>query len=138
MPLVAGGFKVLGEPAGVVRTQAMQQYRGGTWKNNDHLWWTNAKPGDLLEVAVPVKKSGTGQVEGYVPVIVRSADGGILAFAVDDGNTTGNWQPRHESPEAAMAWYEEHEPAAWLQEPPEWGHLQRRHTAASDAPASTA
>jgi hypothetical protein len=75
VPLVAGGFKVLGEPRGVVRSQGMQTFAGGTWKNNDQLWWTNARPGDLLEVAVPVKKSGTYEVS---VVLTKARDYGVV------------------------------------------------------------
>jgi hypothetical protein len=79
-PLAAGGFRVLGEPNGHVRTQGMQGFDKGTWKNNDHLWWTGAKPGDKLEVAVPVKKSGTYKVS---VVLTKARDYGIVQLYLD-------------------------------------------------------
>ena len=79
-PLSAGGFKVLGEPHGAVRTQGMAHYKGGTWKNDDHLWWTGAKPGDKLEVVVPTKKSGTFDVS---VVLTKARDYGIVQLSLD-------------------------------------------------------
>ncbi len=79
-PRVAGGFRVLGEPGGVVRTQGMQGFTGGTWKNNDQLWWTDAKPGDKLEVAVPVKKTGTYELS---VVLTKARDYGIVQLYVN-------------------------------------------------------
>lgn len=55
---------------------------------------------------VPMFQTGTRELSGYVPFIVRELDGGIIAFAVADGNYTGAWQPKHATPEEAMAYYE--------------------------------
>jgi len=80
-PLVAGGFKVLGEPKGQVRTQGMRNERyQGTWKNGDQLWWIRAKPGDKLEVAVPVQQAGTYQVS---VVLTTARDYGIVQLSID-------------------------------------------------------
>ena len=88
--------------------------------------------------ALPITKSGTTQVEGYVPFIVRSEDGGIVEFAVYDGNFSGNRQPRHPTPEAAMGWYEEHESKTWPGEAPDWGHLQKIRRVQVETTDSTA
>jgi hypothetical protein len=79
-PWVAGGFQVLGEPNGNVQTQGMAGFSLGTWKNNDQLWWTGAKPGDVLEVVVPVKKSGTFDVS---VVLTKARDYGIVQLYLD-------------------------------------------------------
>ncbi|HUT94345.1 MAG TPA: glycoside hydrolase family 172 protein [Thermoguttaceae bacterium] len=79
-PLSAGGFKVLGDPKGHVRTQKLDHYPGSTWKNSDHLWWTDAKPGDKLEVVVPTKKSGTFDVS---VVLTKARDYGIVQLSLD-------------------------------------------------------
>ncbi len=84
-PLSAGGFKVLGDPKGHVRTQKLDHY-SGTWKNNDHLWWTDAKPGDKLEVVVPTEKSGTYDVS---VVLTKARDYGIVQLYLD-GEKTGD------------------------------------------------
>jgi len=79
-PLVAGGFKVLGRPSGNVETQRLRQFKGGTWKNDDHLWWTGAKPGDKLELVVPVQKTGTYNVS---VVLTKARDYGIVQLSLD-------------------------------------------------------
>ncbi len=79
-PLVAGGFSVIGTPPGNVQTQGMANYEG-TWANNDHLWWTGAKPGDKLEIAVPVKQAGTYKVSA---VLTKAVDYGIVQLSLDD------------------------------------------------------
>jgi len=82
-PPVAGGFKVVGEPNGYVQTQGMAGFPGGTWKNNDQLWWTGAKPGDKLELVVPVNKSGTFDVS---VVLTKARDYGIVQLSIDGKN----------------------------------------------------
>ena len=42
-----------------MQTQGMTHYATDKWKNDDQLWWTGAKPGDKLEMAVPVEEDGT-------------------------------------------------------------------------------
>ncbi len=79
-PLVAGGFHVVGHPRGQVRTQQMGSFPGGKWKNNDQLWWTGAKPGDRLEVTVPVKHAGTYRVS---VVLTKARDYGIVQLYLD-------------------------------------------------------
>ena len=56
-PPRGGGFEIVGTPPGNVQTQGMGHYRG-KWTNDDQLWWTGAKPGDKLEVIVPVERPG--------------------------------------------------------------------------------
>ncbi len=57
-PRTPGGFKLLSEPPGNVDTQPMGHFTGGTWDKNDQLWWTQAEPGDKLEIALPIKEDG--------------------------------------------------------------------------------
>lgn len=71
----AGGFKILGDAPGNVDTQEMGHFRKGHWRNNDQLWWTGAKPGDKLELAVPLKKSGKYRVSA---VMTKARDYGIV------------------------------------------------------------
>jgi hypothetical protein len=93
---------------------------------------------EVRALLVRAHRDGVIQDEGYVPFIVRSGDGGIVEFAVHDGNMTGNWQPRHPTPEAALAWYAEHQDQVWVGDPPEWGHLQKHRYVATRSDASTA
>jgi len=76
----AGGFKILGEPMGTVQTQGLTHFKGGKWRNNDHLWWTGAKPGHKLEVAVPVKKTGTYHLS---VVLTKARDYAIVQLYLD-------------------------------------------------------
>lgn len=78
-PLTAGGFAVLNQPRGEVRTQGMTQY-AGSWDGGDQLWWTGAKRGDKLEVAVPVEKAGTYRVS---VVLTKARDYGIVQLYLD-------------------------------------------------------
>ena len=80
-PLLAGGFKILNNPRGRLQTQTMNRpsYRG-TWDQNDQLWWTGAKPGDKLELAMPVANSGKYRVK---VVLTQARDYGIVQFYLD-------------------------------------------------------
>lgn len=79
-PLVAGGFKVLGDPPGDVQTQEMTHFGAGKWRDNDHLWWTGAKPGDKLVLSVPVEKAGKYRVSA---VLTKAIDYGIVQLSLD-------------------------------------------------------
>lgn len=48
---------VLKRTAGNTTAQHMYGY-GPDWSNESHLWWTGAKPGDTLELALPVMTTG--------------------------------------------------------------------------------
>ena len=80
MAAKAGGFKILGEPAGNVHTQGMAHFKAGTWKNNDHLWWTGAKPGHKLELAIPVETAGLYKISA---VLTKARDYGIVQLSFD-------------------------------------------------------
>jgi hypothetical protein len=86
MPLVAGGFKVVGTPPGVVQTQDMRGFGEGKWTNDDQLWWTDAKPGDKLELIVPVKAAGTYRVSA---VMTKAVDYGIVQLHLDGKKAGG-------------------------------------------------
>ena len=79
-PLVAGGFKVMGTPPGEVQTQDMAGFGAGKWRDDDHLWWTGAKPGDKLELVVPVKKTGRYHVSA---LLTKAVDYGIVQLYLD-------------------------------------------------------
>jgi hypothetical protein len=56
--------------------------------------------------ALAYHKSGTWELEGYVPFVVRDRGRKIQCFAIYDGNNTGNQQRRCPTPEEAMQYYE--------------------------------
>jgi hypothetical protein len=78
-PLIAGGFNVLGSPRGNVQTQGMTQYKGN-WSGGDQLWWTQAKPGNKLDLAVSVPGAGTYEVSG---IFTKARDYGIVQLYLD-------------------------------------------------------
>lgn len=57
-PLSIPGFTLLNRPAGTVELQDMRAFGADQWRGNDHLWWRRAKPGNRLELAVPVEAEG--------------------------------------------------------------------------------
>lgn len=79
-PTTAGGFKVIGSPPGNVETQELRQSGQHKWENDDPLWWTGGRPGDKLEVVVPVKQAGQYQVSA---VLTKAADYGIVQLYLD-------------------------------------------------------
>ncbi|MEQ8762624.1 MAG: FG-GAP-like repeat-containing protein [Planctomycetota bacterium] len=79
-------MKVLSKSAGKATSQAMGGFPADKWSHADHLWWTGAKPGDRLELAVPVSKSGTYDVD---LVMTRARDYGIVQLAIDDQRLGG-------------------------------------------------
>lgn len=62
-PRDVAGFKVLGSTAGGAICQILGEDRPETWKANDHLVWLGAKPGDTLDLLLPVEKAGTYKVQ---------------------------------------------------------------------------
>lgn len=78
-PLMCGGFKILNAPKGNVQTQDLTHFKGA-WKDNDHLWWTHAKPGDKLELAVPVKTAGKYHLRA---VMTKARDYGVVQLSLD-------------------------------------------------------
>ncbi len=78
-PLEAGGYKIAGTPPGVIQTQAMTGYKG-PWHNDDQLWWTDAKPGDKLDIVLKVSEAGEYNVRG---VFTKAVDYGIVQLWLD-------------------------------------------------------
>lgn len=80
VPPKAGGYKILNEPRGNIETQGMGHFPIGEWTDDNHLWWTGAQPGDVLEVAVPVEESGKYQV---AVILTKARDYGIVQLSVN-------------------------------------------------------
>jgi hypothetical protein len=51
-------MRVLAVTGGNPHEQEMDGFEG-RWSNDSQLWWTGAKPGDALDLALPVAKGGT-------------------------------------------------------------------------------
>jgi hypothetical protein len=73
-------LKILGHPPGQARKQELDGF-GGSWSNDAHLWWTDARPGDELTLSVPVRMTGR-----YKPTLqlTKAPDYGIVQLYLDD------------------------------------------------------
>jgi len=58
----------------------MRNFPLGKWSNNDHLWWTGAKPGDVLEVGFEAPKAGKYQV---AVILTKARDYGIVQLSIN-------------------------------------------------------
>ena len=52
----------------------------GDWSNSSQLWWTDAKPGDRLDLAFPVTNKGNYQITVQ---LTKARDYGIVQLYVD-------------------------------------------------------
>jgi hypothetical protein len=65
---------------GKIVMQKMDRFRDGVWSDARHLWWVNAKPGDVLKLGVPVAKAGHYRLKA---VLTRAPDYAIVRFLLD-------------------------------------------------------
>ncbi len=74
-------LKIIGKTAGSARSQPMGGFTKDRWSGSDHLWWTGAKPGDRLDVELPVAQAGQYAIE---IVLTRARDYGIVQLTLND------------------------------------------------------
>ncbi|MCL2742994.1 MAG: DUF2961 domain-containing protein [Planctomycetaceae bacterium] len=75
------GFKIEKLPTGgTPQLQGMKQYTGGKWKDDDHLWWTGAKPGDKLEFILNAERDDKYKV---VAAMTKARDYAVAQFYLD-------------------------------------------------------
>jgi hypothetical protein len=72
-------LKVLAVTGGKAQEQDMRAYEG-QWSNDAQLWWTGAKPGDKLDLALPVAKSGK---YALTMQLTKAPDYGIVQLYLD-------------------------------------------------------
>jgi len=77
--LEAEQLPILAKTGGNARPQEMYGF-GPHWSNESHLWWTGAKPGDKLELALPVEKTGTYCLKMQ---LTKAIDYGIAQLYLD-------------------------------------------------------
>ncbi len=65
--------------AGRVGEQKMDGFAAGKWSGANHLYWAGAKPGDQLELELPVSEPGTYDVE---IVLSKARDYGIVRLTL--------------------------------------------------------
>jgi hypothetical protein len=73
-------LKVLTKTGGNTQQQDMTGFEGD-WSNGAHLWWTEAKPGDKLELAIPIEKAGRYALS---VALTKAADYAIIQLALDE------------------------------------------------------
>jgi len=78
--LEAETMKVLSKTGGSTRPQGMGGF-GNKWSGGSQLWWTGAKPGNTLTLALPVAKAGKFAVK---TLLTKARDYGICDIALDD------------------------------------------------------
>ena len=70
------GLKILGKTGGDAQAQELRD----KWSGDSHLWWINAKPGDTLDLALPVQKKGSYEVR---VALTKARDYGIVQLYLD-------------------------------------------------------
>jgi hypothetical protein len=71
---------VLSKTGGDPQEQDMTGF-GESWSGDAHLWWINAKPGDKLDLALPVTKTGKYKIGMQ---LTKAPDYGIVQLYLDD------------------------------------------------------
>lgn len=79
--LEAETAKVLHITAGEARPQPMGKFRADRWSGEAQLFWTGAKPGDRLDLELPVVAAGAFEIEA---VLTMARDYGIVKLSLDD------------------------------------------------------
>ena len=72
-------MKILGKTGGNPQEQDMAGF-GDKWSNDAQLWWIEAKPGDKLELALPVEKAGKYKITLHM---TKARDYGIVQLYLD-------------------------------------------------------
>jgi hypothetical protein len=72
-------MKILGKTSGNPQEQDLTGF-GDKWSNDAHLWWIDAKPGDKLDLALPVIQSGKYRLSMQ---LTKAVDYGIVQLYLD-------------------------------------------------------
>jgi len=72
-------LEILRKTGGNPAPQDMGMF-GSDWSGECHLWWIEAKPGDTLDLAVPVEKAGTYRLKMQ---LTKAIDYGIVQLSLD-------------------------------------------------------
>jgi hypothetical protein len=75
-------LKPVARSGGNLEEQDMTAFTG-QWSNDAHLWWTQAKPGDTLELTVSAPAAAKYQL---VLRLTKAPDYGVVQFALDGQN----------------------------------------------------
>jgi hypothetical protein len=72
-------MKILSKTGGAPQEQDMAGF-GEAWSGESHLWWIETKPGDKLELALPVEKAGRYKLSAQ---LTKAIDYGIVQLSLD-------------------------------------------------------
>ncbi|MCJ7674346.1 MAG: DUF2961 domain-containing protein [Sedimentisphaerales bacterium] len=72
-------LKILSSTAGDPHRQDMDGF-SPNWSGDAHLWWIDAKPGDKLDLSIPVQKTGAYRVKMQ---LTKAMDYGIVQLYLD-------------------------------------------------------
>ncbi|MGA2863619.1 MAG: DUF2961 domain-containing protein [Verrucomicrobiota bacterium] len=86
-------LKVLAKTGGNPQEQDMTGF-AGQWSNDAHLWWIEARPGDRLDLALPVSKAGRYQLSAQ---LTKAPDYGIVQLYLDGQKLGGQLDLYHPS-----------------------------------------
>jgi hypothetical protein len=78
-------LKIVAKTGGNPQEQDMSGYEG-QWSADAHLWWTQAKPGDQLELAIPVAQAGRYKLTMQ---FTKAVDYGIVQLSLDGKKLSG-------------------------------------------------
>ena len=81
------GLKVLTKTGGNAKPQGMGGF-GAEWSGAAQLWWTGAKPGQKLTLALPVTEKGKYTLKA---TLTMARDYGIIDVALDDKPVATAW-----------------------------------------------
>lgn len=73
-------MKLLQVTGGDAKEQPMGGFSADHWSNDSQLWWTGAKPGDRLELELPVTESGSYEVR---TALTKARDYAIVQVLLD-------------------------------------------------------
>lgn len=80
-------LKVISKTGGNAKPQNMGGF-GSEWSGGAQLWWTGAKPGQKLTLALPVTEKGRYALKA---ALTLARDYGIIEVALDDKPVASNW-----------------------------------------------
>lgn len=77
-------LKILSQTGGNPHEQDLSLFEG-RWSGDAHLWWIEAQPGDRLELALPVGRTGRYKL---LAALTRAVDYGIVKLTLDGRELT--------------------------------------------------
>jgi hypothetical protein len=95
-------MEILAKTGGEAAPQDLTGFGGG-WSNDSQLWWTRAKPGDKLDLALPVKEAGKYKLTARM---TKARDYGIVQIYLDGqklGDPSDLYNPEV-APTAVLNW----------------------------------